>query len=141
MTRSDFEGTYSKLNNGEWGIRLRDVPTDLRIGEEVKVSLRKKDGNSGGVRTAKVIWIGADKFYDGFTALCQVVTSGASKGAPQSSADHPDQQDRDKAVERLRSTVELIEESDKLINEFAQTARAYAVKMNKLITEMKNDDF
>ena len=59
--------TYTKLNNGDWGIR---VSGDITTGASVTVT--KRDGSTKTEIVGKVVWTGKDKYSNADVSICTV---------------------------------------------------------------------
>ena len=59
--------TYTKLNNGDWGIR---VSGDITTGAIVTVT--KRDGSTKTEIVGKVVWTGKDKYSNADVSICTV---------------------------------------------------------------------
>lgn len=72
--------TYSKLNNGDWGIRVQDGT----VTPGATVTVTKKDGTTKKETVEKVIWTGVMKGHG--VSLCSIKPRGARE---QARAAHP----------------------------------------------------
>ena len=61
-----IEGTYTKLKDGEWGVRLTGNLTGVEKGDEFTIIVTKRSGETK-AEEVKVLWIGADRFNEGGT--------------------------------------------------------------------------
>lgn len=59
--------TYTKLNNGDWGIK---VTGDIATGASVTVT--KRDGSTKTEIVGKVVWTGKDKYSNAQVSICTV---------------------------------------------------------------------
>lgn len=59
--------TYTKLNNGDWGIK---VIGDIATGASVTVT--KRDGSTKTEIVGKVVWTGKDKYSNADVSICTV---------------------------------------------------------------------
>lgn len=68
-----MDATYSKLRNGDWGVRVQGTAT---VGQTVTV--RKKSGETKAERIASVVWVGNG------ISLCTVERSATSRRSQSS---------------------------------------------------------
>jgi hypothetical protein len=61
------KNTYTKLNNGEWGIRA-----DGKIEGTPVLTVTKKDGSIKKEIVGKVLWTGKDKYTGETVSLCSI---------------------------------------------------------------------
>lgn len=71
--RKEMPATFTKLNSGEWGLRV----TGISVSSGSTVTVTKKDGSSENKTIGKVLWSGNG------VSLCTI--AGQSKTTPQAS--------------------------------------------------------
>lgn len=67
MNTATQTATYTKLTNGDWGIK---VTGDISAGASVTVT--KRDGSTKSEIVGKVVWTGKDKYSDAQVSICTV---------------------------------------------------------------------
>jgi hypothetical protein len=75
-------GSYTKLRDGSWGIR---VDGHARVGEMVEVTT--KGGQRKREKVTKVLWTGQDKFSGKTISLCSIEQRASSSPASSPSRD------------------------------------------------------
>ena len=75
MNNNTVSASYTKLQSGDWGIRVSGT-----VAPGAAVTVTKKDGTTKVETVHQVLWSGADKFRPGQTVtLCSVTPSAPSR--------------------------------------------------------------
>ena len=70
-----IKGTYTKLDDGDWGVRLTGCLTGVSRGDQFTVAVTKRSGTVKH-EDVTVLWIGEDRFIEGGTCGVAKINRG-----------------------------------------------------------------